>query len=70
MGDASAISHILAKYQNRAGYDAGVLLGYRGRRGYDIDAHCGEEGWRRVPARRSPSNAKKFLQSDKTTPHI
>lgn len=59
MGDASAISHILAKYQNRAGHDVGVLLGYRGRRGYDIDAHYGEEGWRRVPARRSPvwSNA-------------
>ena len=60
VGDASAISHILAKYQNRiSGCAADVLLRYRGRRGYDIDAHYGEEGWRRVPVRRSPiwSNA-------------
>lgn len=54
VGDASGISHVLAKYQNRMpGYRAEVLLRERGD-GHGMATYYNERGWRRVPIRGSP----------------
>ena len=54
VGDASGISHVLAKYQNRMpGYRADVILRERGD-GRGLATYYNEQGWRRVPIHRSP----------------